>query len=275
MTCLWSLALVVLLGCRASGHSEPVPSRVQSLVEVGRDFYEAAPADAAWSEAELIRIADQVRKAMQSEPGRAASVALRETIFGALGFAREVDDTDLRFVLLPSVLRARRGTCVGLGTLYLALGELLNVPIDGVMRPGHFFVRFRDGSSSRNVELLHQGEEMPDAWYEARFPIPGEGAREYARALSLAEVLGIVEYDIGNERRRQGRLGEAQRAYERAVAHFPDFAEAQASLGTTLHLRGALDSAELHYRAALRANPSLPGLDRNIELLGRESAEAR
>jgi tetratricopeptide (TPR) repeat protein len=86
--------------------------------------------------------------------------------------------------------------------------------------------------------------------------------------------LGIVEYDIGNEMRRQSRLGEAQRAYEQAVAHFPDFAEAQASLGATLHLRGALDGAEQRYRAALLANPSLPGLDRNIELLGRKRAEA-
>jgi tetratricopeptide (TPR) repeat protein len=248
---------------------------VQLLVEVGREFHEVTPADVEWSERELVRIADEVRKVTPSEPGRGASVAWRETIFGVLGFSREVDDTDLRFVLLPSVLRARRGTCVGLGTLYLALGEILNVPVEGVMRPGHFFVRFRDGSSSRNVELLHLGEEMPDAWYETRFPIPGGSAREYARALSLKEVQGIIEYNIGNARRRQGRLVVAQRAYERAVESFPDLAEAQASLGATLHLLGKLDGAEERYRAALVANPNLPGLDANIEILEHERAEAR
>ncbi len=270
-----TLVFVILFGCRGSIRAPPVPSRVQSLVEVGREFYEVTPADVEWSEIELVRIADQVRKATQAEPGLGASVALRQTIFGALGFSREVDDTDLRFVLLPSVLRSRRGTCVGLGTLYLALGEILNVPVEGVMRPGHFFVRFRDGSSLRNVELLHLGEEMPDAWYETRFPIPGGNPREYARALSLNEVQGIVEYNIGNERRRQGRLVVAERAYERAIESFPDLAEAQASLGATLHLLGKLDGAEEHYRAALVANPDLPGLDANIEVLERERAEAR
>ena len=40
------------------------------------------------------------------------AAALSEAIFDRAGFAREVDDKDLRFVLLPSVLAARRGTCV-------------------------------------------------------------------------------------------------------------------------------------------------------------------
>jgi tetratricopeptide (TPR) repeat protein len=87
--------------------------------------------------------------------------------------------------------------------------------------------------------------------------------------------LAVVEYDIGNERRRQSRLEEARRAYERAVQNFPDFAEAHASLGATLHLLGVLDGAEEHYRAALLANPNLPGLDGNIMLLGRERAQVR
>jgi tetratricopeptide (TPR) repeat protein len=188
---------------------------------------------------------------------------------------REVDDTDLRFVLLPRVLQSRRGSCVGLGTLYLALGEMLKWPVEGVMLPGHFYVRVREAGRLRNVELLRKGEEMPDAWYESRFPIPGGSADEYARALLPAEVLAIVEYNVGNERRRQGRLADARHAYERAALHFPGFAEAQASLGATLHLLGELEPAQSRYQAARRANPHLPGLDRNIELLERETPAAK
>jgi tetratricopeptide (TPR) repeat protein len=88
--------------------------------------------------------------------------------------------------------------------------------------------------------------------------------------LALAEVLGVIEYDVGNERRRKGRWADAQHAYERARKHFPDFAEAHASLGALAQLMGALDEAKGHYEAARRVNPNLPGLDRNLELLESE-----
>src|SRR5262249_40995751 len=154
-----------------------------------------------------------------------------------------------------------------LGTLYIALGELLGWKVEGVMVPGHFFVRVEDGGRSHNVELLRRGEEMPDAWYAHRFAAPGSGAPEYGRALSPAEVLGVVEYDVGNERRRSGRLAEARRAYGLAGHLFPHFAEAHASLGATLQLLGVLDGALESYRVAHRENPGLPGIDRNIALL--------
>ena len=268
------VALVIALSCRGASVQPPAPVSVRALVEVGRDFYEMSPAELAWTETELARIAEQVQSATRRNVGHDPVAAMRETIFDRLGFTREVDDTDLRFVLLPSVLRSRRGSCVGLGTLYLAVAELLSLRAEGVMRPGHFFVRFREGPEGRNVELLRKGEELPDVWYDTRFPIPGGTAPEYGRPLSLAEVLAVVDYDIGNERRRQGRLAEARRAYERAAQNFPDFAEAQASLGATLHLLGDLDAAERHYRAAHLANSNLPGLEGNMDLLQRERVTA-
>jgi hypothetical protein len=181
-----------------------------------------------------------------------------------------VDDTDLRFVFLSSVLDRRRGSCVGLGTLYIALGELLGWKVEGVMVPGHFYVRVDEDGKTRNIELLHRGEEMQDGWYRTRFPMPGRGAPEYGRALSMKEVLGVVEYDVGNERHRQDRFSEARRAYRLAAALFPGLSEAHASLGATEHLLGALDDALVSYKAARRENPDLPGVDRNIALLREE-----
>src|SRR5205823_13318274 len=63
--------------------------------------------------------------------------------------------------LLPSVLGARRGSCLGLGALYLIVAERIGLPLDGVRVPGHFFVRTR-GSSPRNIELLHRGERSEE-----------------------------------------------------------------------------------------------------------------
>jgi tetratricopeptide (TPR) repeat protein len=240
-----------------------------------------------WSE--LARLTDLARAAIYPRPASAGAslnasltsplnasltsplnASLNVLLFERLGFVREVEDTDLRFVLLPSVLRERRGSCVGLGTLYLALTEALEVTAHGVLRPGHFYVRLEESGKHTNVELLRRGEFMPDSWYDHRFPVPGGAAKEYGRPLTPDETLGVVEYNVGNQRRREHRIDDAHQAYARAVGHFPDFAEAHASLGTALHLLGRLDEAAASYRTAKRVNPHLPHVEDNLSLLETE-----
>jgi regulator of sirC expression with transglutaminase-like and TPR domain len=210
------------------------------------------------------------REALAAAPAKPQVSVVCELLFERLGFSREVNDESLDFVLLPSVLRRRRGNCVGLGTLFLALAETLGWPASGVMMPGHFYVRVGDQEQHRNVELLHRGEAMPDSWYPQRFPIPGGSAPEYARPLTSSEVLGILEYDLGSAQRRAKRLEPARAAFTRSVSAFPDFSEAHASLGAVLHLLGHLDQAAASYRTALTKNPHLPGIEQNLALLEAE-----
>jgi tetratricopeptide (TPR) repeat protein len=271
-----STALLVLsvAACHDADPKATRTSTAPSLGAIADDIGESTSDEVAWSANELGRIAARVTFGIASAKSSGREVAtiavLNDVVFGELRFAREVDDTSLRFVLLPSVLRNRKGSCVGLGTLYIALGEMLHMPLEGVLRPGHFFVRSREGGRNRNVELLRKGEEMSDDWYRMRFPIPEGSGPEYGRGLSVAEVLGVVEYDVGNERVRAGRLAEARNAYEQATRDFPDLAEAHASLGAVQQLFGDLEQAERSYGAARRANPALPRLDRNVGLLESE-----
>lgn len=250
--------------CRAAPARRPAFSQAVLAAARSAQFLDPATERFYWSE--LARLTALARAAIRPRPGLAAT-ALNALIFERLGFVREVEDTDLRFVLLPSVLRERRGSCVGLGTLYLALTEALAIPAHGVLRPGHFYVRLEEGNRHTNIELLRQGELMPDSWYEGRFPVPGGGAREYGRPLMPEETLGVIAYNVGNQRRREQRIDDARQAYARAVAHFPDFAEAHASLGTALHLLGRLDEAAASYRTAVRVNPHLPRVEQNLSLL--------
>lgn len=240
-----------------------------SLLTVARTWSDQ-PQDEAAARGALDRIAARVQRAMSLHPRTPASTLLNRTIFDELGFVREVEDTNLSFVFLPSVIQKRRGSCVGLGSLYLAVAERLRLNPEAVMVPGHLFVRLRDGRIHRNLELLRRGEEMPDSWYRTRFPIPGGSAPEYGRALTPSEVLGVIEYDVGNERKRRGRWLEARYAYRAAALHFPEFAEAHASLGELAQLAGELDQARDHYEAARRANPQLPGIAQNLSLLESE-----
>jgi regulator of sirC expression with transglutaminase-like and TPR domain len=266
------LALLLLAAGCASKPEPPLPLTEALLALAGAESGRAD--DASYARAELGRIVARVRSVAQHEPALRPPALLQRVVFDELGFVREVDDPSLGFVLLPGVLHARRGSCVGLGTLYLALAERLAWPMHGVMVPGHFFVRMERGGVAHNLELLHRGEELPDEWYRKRFPIPGESAREYARPLDRSEVLGVVEFDVGNERKRAQQLMAAAKAYDSARRHFPDFAEAHASAGAIAQLLGQLDRAAVAYRAALTANPQLPGVAQNLELLARERRES-
>jgi len=213
-------------------------------------------------------IEDLATRVSATRPGaRAGGVdAIARVLFDQAGFEREVERTDPEFLLLPSVVAGRRGGCVGLGALVLAIGETLGIPIAGVMVPGHFFVR-ELGPGAHNVELLRRGETMPDAWYVGKYGPWAPSASAYLRPLELPEVIAVHWFNIGNLHRIAGDLPGAAAAYRQAVEDFPTFAEAAASLGAVLQLRGDLQGAILSYDAAARARPDLPGLAHNLSVL--------
>jgi regulator of sirC expression with transglutaminase-like and TPR domain len=217
------------------------------------------------AEEELGRIVRKLSAGITA--GRVA--ALNAVMFDELGFIREVDRPDAGTMLLPPVLRNRRGTCVGLGTLYLAAAERLGWPAQAVMVPGHFFVAIQDGGRWRRVELLRRGEEMPGSWYTQKYGVPAGGHPAYLRALSTAEVRAVLRFNLGNEQREAGRLGAAEAAYRQAIGDFPGFPEAHANLGLTLHLGGRLPEARASYQQAQRLHPTLPGLASNLEAIDR------
>ena len=265
-------SLLFLLATSACHHgSDPSLGLGRALLEVAR---QSGLDDERTSRglSELTRLAALARSAISARPGRSPTSILSTLLFEQWGFVREVEDKSLGYVLLPGVLEHRRGSCVGLGSLFLALAEGLGWSAAGVLMPGHFYARVHEATGARNVELLRAGEAMPDAWYAGRFPIPGGSAREYARPLTAQEVLGVVHYDVGNERRRQRRLSEAQSAFARAARAFPDLSEAHASLGAVQHLLGDLPAATASYRRARDVNPHLPGVTENLELLEAERA---
>lgn len=262
----------LLLGLVASACAERTPKLGfgRAALALARLAGELGAGDETWSIAELHRITTLARGELLRFPGQPAAEVLSRLLFDRLGFAREVSDTGLDYVLLSQVLSKRRGSCVGLSTLLLALADALDLTAFGVLLPGHFYVRWAGASGPRNVELLRRGEAMSDAWYRDRFPVPDDHPHEYARPLSAAEALGVIEYNVGNERRRQVRLDDAARAFAHSVQLFPEFAEAHASFGATLHVLGRLREARASYQRARENHPQLAGVDWNLELLRQD-----
>ena len=262
------LMVAVLAGPGCARAQARAPGPVDSaLLAVAADF-DAAPGALPGAWAQLEALADRVT-ARHRRSGANEIDDLRAVLFQEEKFQREIDSDDPRFFVLPSVLAAHRGSCLGLGALMLALGERLGLPLDGVMVPGHFFVRTRE-APARNIELLRAGEVMPDAWYHAKYgPWPAQDSA-YFRPLGPSELLGLHWFNAGNFLRRQGRLDAAAQAFARAAAEFPAFAEASASLGAVEQSRGALPAAAVAYDRAGQTRADLPGLQQNRALLKQQ-----
>ena len=265
------VAIAAAAGCAKSPLQAPPGPVVSTLIALDAELGgEPQAASAAFAS-----LQDIARRVEQRHHRTHAEIMddIGAVVFDELGFAREIDSTDTRFFRLSTVLRDRRGSCLGLGALYLAIAERVGAPLDGILLPSHFFVRTH-GSHSHNAELLRRGEAMPDEWYRAKYgPWPEPGSA-YFRPVSPAELAAIHWYNHGNDLRKKGQIAPAQAAFARAVSAFPEFAEAQASLGVVQQLRGDFVRAALSYRRAARAWPDLPGLAGNIELLQRQLAPA-
>jgi tetratricopeptide (TPR) repeat protein len=259
--------LAAAIGCaRGPAHAPPGPL-ASALIAVAADLG-STPVEVEASWRALDALADRAREHHRRSGGDWID-DLNAVVFGELGYERELESRDPRFFRLPSVIVLRRGSCLGLGALYLALGERLGVALDGVMVPGHFFVR-RGGANPRNVEMLRRGEAMPDDWYRGKYgPWPAESAA-YLRPLAVGEVAAVHWFNAGNFLRAARDLPRAAIAYARAAAEFPAFAEAKASLGAVRQLQGSLGDAEAAYEDAARARADLPGLAENLAVLKRE-----
>jgi hypothetical protein len=265
-----AVVAAALSGCQRRIPAPPGPVS-SALFAVSAEF--GADADTttrAWNQLE--DIAGRVERRRHGQGDLAEHI--NAVVFGELGFEREIDSGATRFFDVSSVLHDRRGSCLGLGALYLAIGERIGVPLDGILLPGHFFVRTR-GPAAHNVELLRRGEAMPDDWYQKKYgPWPGPGSA-YDRPLTPTELAAVHWYNRGNDLRATGDLGAAEGAFARAASELPGFAEASASLGSVQQLRGAFAEAALSYQQAARAWPDLPGLAENVELLHRQLAGPR
>ena len=215
---------------------------------------------------------DCARRLREGASGPEAVGVLNECLFDRLGLEPVFEDDGGLATLFPdSVLRKKRGSCLALAGLYLAVASRLELPVHGVVVPGHFFVRYEDDRSRVNVELLRRGIPRTDAFYAERFRVP-EGSGAYLRNLDARETFAVFLFNVANACRDAARSGqqgcpddaartdEAMRLYERVVDALPGLAEAHGNLGVLDFRAGEVDRAIARFEKALSANPGLAGV---------------
>jgi tetratricopeptide (TPR) repeat protein len=131
------------------------------------------------------------------------------------------------------------------------LGEPLGALRPWRLAPGRMVLALADALVEPDGQLVldfRRNDEPEPRVRELAFP-PAPGAEESPRtALAWFERGCVLDEDPKTSE-------EAARAYRRALALEPDFADAHCNLGTLYYHRGAREEARFHYAAALRLDP--------------------
>ena len=105
--------------------------------------------------AQLDEIAYEIRRRLTKKGLKADHKAIRvinDYLYNDLKLQSVKEATNPDDLFLHSVMDNKRGYCLSLSILYLAIGERLGMPLYGVVVPGHFFVRYDDGNIRFNIE---------------------------------------------------------------------------------------------------------------------------
>jgi len=124
---------------------------------------------------------------------------------------------------LSVVLQDHCGNCTGHSILLLAMGERLGLPLHGVLRPRHVFVRWDDGKTRRNIETTQRGAELADAdyhdWHAPNlWSITPEdlAAGRYLRNLKKKQVVAVLLNNLSGVYLNSPNLKTGDWRYRRA-----------------------------------------------------------
>lgn len=145
--------------------------------------------------------------------------AINRFIFDEMGFrfpphSVYAKDVDL-YTFLPSVLDTRRGVCLGVSILYMALAQRLNLSLELITPPGHIYVRYRDGDEVINIETTARGIHMDSEEYL--------GIDTCAlQQRNVKEAIGLAHFNQASVFWEQKDYTKALDSYNKAQAYLPE-----------------------------------------------------
>lgn len=161
-------------------------------------------------------------------------------------------------LLLGIGLKKKSIDCDNYCALYIAVAEVLKVPIIPVYAPNHSFLRFCfDDGTYINWETT-QGKAQTDSYYIKALRIPEVSIRAgvYMKELTRREFHGVEFNNIGSHLMSARRFGEAAPYFSAAIAAYPRFSSAYHNRGTARYAEKRLREALADLLKANELDPS-------------------
>ncbi len=164
-------------------------------------------------------------------------------------------------LLLGVGLEKKTIDCDNYCALYIAIAEVIKIPIVPVYAPDHSFIRFFfDDGTYINWETT-QAEIRPDSYYIKTLRIPPESIRDgvYMKTLSRKEFIAVEYNNIGAHIMKGGKYAGAVAYFSEAIGRYPVFSSAYHNRGSSLYALGRSDEALTDLLRANGLDPSRAG----------------
>jgi len=227
-----------------------------------RDLF-CREADGRLVESEIDRIARRVRASASGDDDPAGVIyAITKVLFEEEKFVYDPSTGNPELYLLDRVLARKRGNCLGMTVVYLALAERLGIPLGSVYVPSHSFVRYEGKGARFNVETAMEGAERNDEWYAKKYNLK-EGS-PYLRTLGRRDMIGVYLKTLGAAYSRKGMEEGALRVYREAALFSPGLPDAYFNAGVSYQKLGRNEEAIDQYRRALALYPGMESARGNL-----------
>jgi tetratricopeptide (TPR) repeat protein len=170
-------------------------------------------------------------------------------------------------LLLCRGLERKKIDCDNYCAIYIAIAEVLKIPIIPVYAPNHSFLRFCfDDGTYINWEPI-RAQQNPNAYYISTLRIPDESIRNgvYMKSLLRQEFIGVEYNNIGAFLMSDQKYREAVPYFSAAIRLYPRFSSAYHNRGTSYYAGKRLVEA---YADLIKANELDPSRATTHNTLG-------
>ncbi len=191
---------------------------------------------------------------------------LKNLIFNEWKISFREAPNKLQSVFPHQAFNNKQGSCLSISLIFLLFAEKLDLPLYGVLAPGHFFIRYDDGNVRLNIETLRKGEFMNDSWYRSRYMITDTTLYDLTNS-SVAAVEASIRYNLGNFYLKNDWPDLAMKQFNLAIKLNPSYIEAHGNRAIALDAAGNPDAALRSLLRLKKDYPKLAYLNRNLGAL--------
>ena len=198
--------------------------------------------------AEIDRMATQIKSAVPANAPEWDKVdAIRQYIYepgywnNNQAFAYDLDDPygqKFENRLLSDYLTDRRGNCVTMPFLFIAVGQRLGLDLRPSLAPVHVLVRFTTiEGEEHNIEATNGGLRGDNTPYLNNMPISPEAVanRVFLATLTNEEAVAVIAVAMVDYLLKEKRYLDAMAVVDILLDHYPNFAYAMVKKGTAAY----------------------------------------
>ncbi len=162
----------------------------------------------------------------------------------------------LNFHSIARVLKRKKAICLSMSVIYLMMGELLDMPLYGVLMPGHIYVRYKEkGRAGVNVETTLSGRGIYRYDRHYGLSILNEEISIYGKELGQYEIIGAYLTNLGNYHLVFGEAEKAAVFFKKSMEILPSLPESYANLGMVFLGKNEYDRAADIFEKGIEKSP--------------------